>query len=1015
MCDLLRRMPERIYKLQPDRTVSLRGFDHFGAAAAVHSATPGGFKVSGVFRDAADFAVVVLYDADNFYEHPRLKHLPDFDFSGLTLQFDLRQQHLMPIDCRKYPTIDWPYLGIERPDGARERIRLSDWITGIAEGRNDRAEAEVEIVANEMQGYDRVTLWYLNLAFDYIVPGKLATEFAFSGSTGSLHSVLVGERAYVYQQQPGDTAATVVAHLAAQINSGPDPDASAEPGGEPHLLMLKARGDDGTSFPVSASGNTSETLWKVRAETVARNLAAQINATDCIALGAPFGLDAAAEGRKIRLTTRTGGYDANFIRMYATWKNSRLAASRDVIPFSGATSEATLRVRLDFTALGITEIRRMWLTLAPRLTGGGPFEPVEWLAEFQNWVLEGPEERRALRVAGPDSVRIASGSSECRYEGAWELEEGFYHDGHARVSRQIAGAVTVRYRCDLPHSLWLGTALTTDGAPVGVRIDGLSHPSLSTALPGAEPVVTRRRLAALLGPGEHEVRLHSLDAGRFTFNFLEAAVEGDVPDAPPAQTFFSPALDYSTDHTYKLPPARLHWIFDRMGLTGPMNEYLGVFWWNQRKPSGGSLPSATVRAAGDFVEGDKLFLRIGNQTFGKSVFAADTPETIARHFAFFLNATQTGVRAQADGDEVTIWPRSAAPAYRYPLSVQKESAPGSTGTLTLTGHLQGGEMPEWIVDETEDPPLNRAAFDWHADFYREAARRGRRVTSACSMELVLPPAHFAARHPDGAPVETSVGFGGLVSTHCAFQSAMLTYQKAVYLTLGQLMQQAGLPPDLQFGEFTWWYFSNWSAANPDGGMAYYDAETREAAQAALGRPLAVFRGANDNPTVNGGEDARFLASRLHGYVADLAAYLRGALPGVTLEVLFPYDVNYPVPAGIHQLGGALNRAINFPPEWGSKGTSSFDRLKVEALDFGAWSRNLDLVLASLKFPLQTGWPADSVRVMVPVFRGGSPWNREVEWARSLGMDFAHLWAFDHFCLHGYPQILPGTGWSGTQG
>ena len=111
-------MPERIYKLQPDRTVQLRGFDGLGAAAALHSVTPAAFKVSGVFRDSGDFAVVVLYDADNFYEHPRLKYLPDTNFDGLTLQFDLRFSGLMPLDSPKYGTIDWPYLDVFRPDGS---------------------------------------------------------------------------------------------------------------------------------------------------------------------------------------------------------------------------------------------------------------------------------------------------------------------------------------------------------------------------------------------------------------------------------------------------------------------------------------------------------------------------------------------------------------------------------------------------------------------------------------------------------------------------------------------------------------------------------------------------------------------------------------------------------------------------------------------------------------------------------------------------------------------------------
>src|SRR5206468_1326167 len=47
-------------KLQPHRTMHLRGFDGRGAAAALHSATDGGFTVSGYFVTASDFAVLML-------------------------------------------------------------------------------------------------------------------------------------------------------------------------------------------------------------------------------------------------------------------------------------------------------------------------------------------------------------------------------------------------------------------------------------------------------------------------------------------------------------------------------------------------------------------------------------------------------------------------------------------------------------------------------------------------------------------------------------------------------------------------------------------------------------------------------------------------------------------------------------------------------------------------------------------------------------------------------------------
>ena len=56
---------ERIHKFQPDRMLALRGFTGFGAAASLCEATSNGFKLYGVFRDQADFCVLVVYDADN--------------------------------------------------------------------------------------------------------------------------------------------------------------------------------------------------------------------------------------------------------------------------------------------------------------------------------------------------------------------------------------------------------------------------------------------------------------------------------------------------------------------------------------------------------------------------------------------------------------------------------------------------------------------------------------------------------------------------------------------------------------------------------------------------------------------------------------------------------------------------------------------------------------------------------------------------------------------------------------
>ncbi|MEJ7605292.1 MAG: hypothetical protein WKF37_03270 [Bryobacteraceae bacterium] len=118
---------------------------------------------------------------------------------------------------------------------------------------------------------------------------------------------------------------------------------------------------------------------------------------------------------------------------------------------------------------------------------------------------------------------------------------------------------------------------------------------------------------------------------------------------------------------------------------------------------------------------------------------------------------------------------------------------------------------------------------------------------ATSMELVNPPAGFGAVYYDGQEVVTDVGFGSLNSTHCAFVTAMLEYQKSVYACLADLMASASLTPNLQFGEFLWWFFTNYQASNTGGGMAFYHPEITAAAQAALGRPLARFIRPTDDP------------------------------------------------------------------------------------------------------------------------------------------------------------------------
>jgi hypothetical protein len=1017
-------LSEIIYKLQPNRCAALRGFDHLGASAALHSASETGFTASGAFRDPSDFAVVVIWDADNFYEHPRLKYLPDFNFSGIGLSFKLQYENLMPIDCEKYATIDWPYLDVTDGAGNPHRVRLSNHAVQ-AGGVNAPATAAFTLSAGELEPGDRVTLWYQNFGFDYVVPGKVRTEFEFYASgVGTVHSLTVAGRTYSYTEEAGDSSAAVAEHLRARAAGeeggyAADPDALASAGSAAHKVSLAAKLDTGASFAVSGSGGAPDTLWHVKLSTVLQSLRDQVNSAGYVSYSAPFALHAEIDGATLRLETVKSGYDANFLRMYAAWKNDRLRATEETVAFTGGRSDAIWQISLNFAALGVTSIRQMWLTLAPRLTDGAAMETAEWRAVFSDWTVTGADSVRRLKVAAPGSVRVASGDERCAFNGVWVQEAGFFDGNFARASATANDSVQIRYHCAQPHDLWLGTSLYPDRGRVSVEIDGAPHPAFDASLaqdPGLGPVNTRRRLASGLAAGDHVVRLRLLDAKPFYFDFIEAAVPGDVPDALAARSNLTAALDYSTDHAYKLPPARILWNLDRLGLTGPLNQYLGVFWWNQRQRAGAVVPSVQIEFGGAFAAGDIVTVAIGGAAIYKTVLGGETPAVIARHFAYIVNSRFVGVWAQAGGAALTLHARSPEPVYSYSLTAGVQQAPGSTGTAAVTGALSGGDPGVWRIDPVPAQVLNRGARDWHADFYAQCAARNREATTAISMELVNPPESWAARFPDGAPVTTAVGFASLHSTHCAFNTPVRTYQGRVLRALADLQAAAGLTPSLQLGEFTWWYFSNHHPTQrPNGGMAYYEAETAAAAQAALGRPLHLFQAPTSDPGVNAHADALFLRNRLRDHAAALIAEVRAARPAARFEVLFPYDVNHPEPAGVHGVGGRLNRFVNLPVEWERKETAGFDRFKIEALDFSAWSRNLDLARLCLRLPLELGWPAADSRALLAVFRGSYPWQREVEFAEELGYGQIVLWAFDHVCLFGLGVEERSKGRASRQG
>lgn len=981
-------MSETIYKLQPHRTIQLRGFDRRGASAAICEASATGFKTYGVFRDMADFAVVVLWDADNFFEHYSMEYLPDFDFGGIVLEFDLAYgTGLQPIDSPKYNWIDWATLDVIKSDGSTAQVKLWDYAT-LQAGTFSVASGTITVQDNGLVAFDRVTLWLQNIAFDYIVPDP----------------------------PTGVTATTVAENIRDQINTanwpslGPTLAVMASTSGAAITLKAARYGTVNTSGTTVTwvSGDkftgvaASSTIYINGVAYTVSTLDSQTQITLTATAGTQTGVKYLAE---------RGGDDGNMVTLYGIWKNNNLKFDAATLALAGGSSNVTWRVKIDFTARGIDSIRQCWLTLAPRLADSTVYADTEWTATFSNWSVTDPNTKRPLKVAEPGSTWIGNRDAWAAYTGSgWTEESGFYWRGFSRRSKTANDKVTVEYHCQYSHDLYVGTSLYTDRGIVGVKLDGDSETDLDCYLSAEPAVVTRRKVRSAVAAGKHTVELRvkgtkhaSSTDYYFYFDHLVAAKTGDVPDPTATTTTVSPATDYDTDHSYKLTPQRLVWNLDRLGLRGTVNHYVGVFWWNQRKRVGGSWNTWTITFGGTWVDGDSAFVTIGGTTMGKSVFPADTIDTIADHFVYFINETFIGVWAERDGaGKLKVNVRT--PMWTFTKSTSKTS---TNGTISESGSLAAGTEGTWEIDTAASNPINFPTRKWHADFFAEIDVKNWGCVAALSMELVDPPdsagSPMIARFNDGTRVLTATGFGGLNSAHCAFISRVADFQKAAYKELAKLMNDATLTPWLQFGEFVWWFFAGGSPAS----MAFYDADTKAAANTALGRDLYVFAAPTSDPSVNSYADANWLRGRIKTHIDTIRNHVLATYSGAKFELLWPYDVNYPTQNSFG-IGGQLNRYVNLPSEFETKSGSGLDRMKMEALSFGSQERNHNKTRETVTFPYTSPltWPKADTAFLVAIFNGGCPWERDYLYAVAQSAPLVNLWAFDHTCLMSWPLPLP---------
>jgi hypothetical protein len=1004
---------DQIYKLQPHRSMHLQGFDAFGAAASLWGASDTGFTVSGVWRDQADFAVLVLWISDDPFGHPRFSYLPDTNLAGLIIDFDILLHNVQPFESKKSRWTDWAYLNALLADGVTE-VQVSLLSLATPPGGRTGATGTVTIAGTSAYG-NRITLWYQNIAFDFTVPGGSGSQTAFfyqlTGTTASF-----GGKTYTVTGSPGETGGTIAGGLAALLNADVT-NTTVLYGVSTNNLTWISKTNVGGYQNVGGY-----LLWLIADAPevfIAKKLRDQINATNWVTNG-PVVLSATASGGVITINAEPG-IDGNMVTFYAQAVGGGLTVSAPVIALAGGTCDGLLwHITANLSALGMGTISKLWLTFAAPLSNAVAFTMREFSVVVTNWTITDGGGVRPLKVAGPGSVRIGETDPWVFSAGYWEWAPAdgfaFWSQGRARRSAYSAyesRTLNIRTQCQSTHNIYVGTWLDSNCGIVKFTLDGGATKTIDCY---GNTGKVRRLLFSAVAAGQHAVtmiftgRKNAASSGwYFYFDFLECAVLSDVPNAPETRTDVGVATDFDTDNTYKLSPQRLIWNIQKLGLIAEIDHYCGVFWWNQRVRAGSfSFPTAVVTFAGTWANGDSAFVTIGATAIGKSVFPADDATSIAAHFTYFINEAFVGVWASAIAGVLTIKTRSTGANWLYSLVVSKSSA---SGTVGFTGDLTTGAAEgNWNVDPSITSPetsvLNRAFSDWHADYFASLAAASLGVVVSFSQELVNPPdnppsAVWTQRFPDGAAVTTSTGFGSLSSSQCAFGTPMQNYMISVYEAMAGLMSAAGLPIRLQFGEVGWWFLANGS------GMAFRDADTLAAAVAA-GITLHTFLTPNDSAVVGGGTvSADFLRTRLKNYVAAVQAAVLAVYSTAKFELLWPMDVNDPDTC-------QLLRYVNLPTQWQTRSGSGFDTLVMEGFQYGGIQHNVDKATRCAAYAVaELGWDLAHCRYLMGLYYSGWPWAREFI-AANPKVPLLKIWAYDHLCLFGWNLPLPRAAAASVQ-
>lgn len=729
--------------------------------------------------------------------------------------------------------------------------------------------------------------------------------------------------------------------------------------------------------------------------------------------GANGPMAAVADGNRITLTYATAaGANGNRVGVYGNVSGAR---TESWTPWwqvlHGGMSPSTWRIDLDFANLTgyidpvrtqlvpvpTRNVRKMRWTWSADLQPGN-FTRTDFSVVVTNWTVTGSNRR--YFVAGPGSRRVEDNARELAYSGTWSEEaRGNFSGGSIRHTEESGASVQCTYEMAAGHTLYLGTRRAPACGAVSVQID--QNPPIPVELELDEDVLVRVPLSELAGNTAHTVTvMHAGPSGSsFYFDFLEMAVRSEGLPVFPFDPRTTLATDWDTDHSLALAPERTAWLIRSLGFTGRANHYVGAMWWYELYQPGQQYAHATVTFSGTSEFSGTTELRLGPTVLSHLNLIGDTAASIAKAFELKINEGSTGVWAHSEAGELTITARAMGTAGNgLEISATTNS---QDFTAAVSGALSGGRdgtcrselepLPEaaWCTDTEADPPLNRAAQDWHRSYFKALKGYGIEVAAALSMELrhgdPAAAAGLAQRYPNGQPVWLNTP-----ALQTNFSPVTTAFWKRAFLALANVQAEAGLSPYLQFGEVQWWYFPA-----PSSGMPFYDDYTQSAFQTTYGRPMHVFLDAQEAPASFPNECA-FLPGLIGAFTDAVIDYIRPTYPQARFEVLYAPDVN----------DATLTRVINLPAAYWSPGKLTC--FKTENFTYTG-SRDLNRARLSIQLPAQLGFARNQSSHLVGVGEYTTPWLRECEIAKGEGVESVVLFALDQYCFIGYVPLAEPRG------